>query len=113
MIFKLILFSILYISILIFISPIIDHLFNELDESKSNLLILGEIIVQITCVAIIWYYLHKILKNILKTKFHITMKEPSENLMNFISAIVLTGLQKNLIHKLEYITYEHPFRIHF
>ena len=41
------------------------------------------------------------------------MGEPSENLMDFISAIVLVGLQKNLIHKLEYITYEHPFRIHF
>ena len=113
MIFKLILFSILYISILLFISPIIDHLFDELDESKSNLLILSEIIIQITCVSIIWYYLHKLLKTILKKKFHITMEEPSENLMDFISAIVLAGLQKNLIHKLEYITYEHPFRIHF
>jgi len=38
------------------------------------------------------------------------MKEPSEKLMDFISAIVLVGLQKNLILKLEYITYQHPFR---
>jgi hypothetical protein len=113
MIFKLILFSFLYISILLFIAPIIDHLFTELDESESNYTILGEIILQITCVAIIWYYLHKFLKKIVKTKFHIIMREPSENLMDFISAIVLVGLQKNLVHKLEYITYEHPFRIHF
>ena len=62
MIFKLILFSILYISILIFLSPIIDHFFDELDTSKSNYTILGEIILQITCVSILWYYLHKILQ---------------------------------------------------
>ena len=111
--FKLIIFSVIYVSILIFISPIIDHLFNELDESQTNYKTLSEIIIQITCLAIVWYYLHKFLKTILKAKFHIKMGEPSENLMDFISAIVLVGLQKNLIHKLEYITYEHPFRIHF
>ena len=37
MIFKLILFSILYISILIFLSPIIDHFFDELDTSVNDL----------------------------------------------------------------------------
>ena len=41
------------------------------------------------------------------------MGEPSENLMDFISIIVLVSLQKDLIHKLKYITYKHPFRIHF
>ena len=112
-VFKLIIFSLIYVSILIFISPIIDHFFNELDESETNYKILSEIIIQITCLAIVWYYLHKFIKNTLKTKFHIKMGEPSENLIDLITAIVLVGLQKNLIHKLEYITYEHPFRIHF
>ena len=112
-VFKLIIFSVIYVSILIFISPIIDHFFNELDESQTNYKILSEIIIQITCLAIVWYYLHKFIKNTFKTKFHIKMGEPSENLIDLITAIVFVGLQKNLIHKLQYITYEHPFRIHF
>ena len=113
MIHKLFLFSILYVSILLFIAPFIDHFFNGLDETKSNFTILSEIILQITSLSIVWYYLHDTLKFFIKTKFNIIMKEPSEKLMDFIAAIVLVGLQKNLIQKLEYITYQHPFRTYY
>jgi len=67
----LIIFSVIYVSILIFISPIIDHFFNELDESQTNYKILSEIIIQITCLAIVWYYLHKFLIILRSFKFTI------------------------------------------
>jgi hypothetical protein len=38
------------------------------------------------------------------------MEGITETAMEVISGIILVGLQRNLIQKLEYITYEHPFR---
>ena len=110
MIHRLVFFSFIYIIILLQLSPIIDHLLGELDETKSNINILLEIIFQIIIIVITWFYLHTGLKHILKTRFNITMREKSEILMDFLPAIVLIGLQRNLMLKLEYITYEHPFR---
>ena len=109
MIHKLVLFSFIYIIILIQVSPIIDHSFGELDKNKNNMAILIEVMFQIVAVSISWYYIHKFIKYLLH-KVGIYMGEPADNLMDFISAIVLIGLQRNLIKKLEYITYSHPFR---
>ena len=107
-----VLFSFIYVIILIQLSPIIDHSFGEFDENESYLTILIEVIFQIVTLSICWYYLHKFIKHLLQKK-NIYMKEPSEKLMDFISAIVLMGLQRNLIKKLDYITYAHPFRVRF
>ena len=53
------------------------------------------------------------MKFLLDKYLKIKMKEKSENLVDFISAIVLIGLQANLFDKLEYITYNHPYRDSF
>ena len=49
-IIKLIIFTIIYFFILLFISPVIDHFFSTLDQEKeikeSNFQILGEIILK-------------------------------------------------------------------
>ena len=52
MIFKLIIIIFIYVSILKFFSPIIDHEFGELDKSKSNFKILFEIMMQILVLSI-------------------------------------------------------------
>ena len=92
-----------WLIILILISTTTTYFYNV--NKKSQIEFLNKSLKNI--------YLHKFIKNTLKTKFHIKMGEPSENLIDLITAIVFVGLQKNLIHKLQYITYEHPFRIHF
>ena len=113
MIFKLILIIVIYVSSLKIVSPIIDHEFGELDESKNNLQILFDVMMQIIVLSISWFYFHKFVKFILEKYLNLKMKEKSENLVDFISAIVLIGLQVNLFDKLEYITYNHPYRKFF
>lgn len=110
--FKISVFSIIYIGILILISPIIDNIFTsleeDLDKKENKLRIFSEIVIQLIIVSVIWYYLHSFLKNTIETKLNIKIKSATENTVNFISSIALIGLQKNLIDKLEYITDIHP-----
>ena len=111
-IFKITIFSVIYIGILIIISPIIDNLFTSLDEDlekkENKFQIFGEVIIQLILVSIIWYYLHGFLKTNIESKMNIKIKSATENTISFISSIALLGLQKNLLDKLEYITDIHP-----
>ena len=112
---KLSVFSSIYVIVLIFIAPFIDHLFTSLEEDKlikeTNLQILLEIILHVIILTIAWYWLHKFLRSFLERLLKIKIKEATQTAIDFISALALIGLQKNLIDKLEYITIEHPFRI--
>lgn len=111
--FKVSIFTIVYVSVLIIISPIIDNLFTsleeDLDKQENKLQIFLEIVIQLVLVSIIWYYLHQFLKGIIEKKLGFKIKYATENAINFISSIALIGLQKNLLDKLEYITDIHPF----
>ena len=113
-ILKLIIITIIYFFILLFISPVIDHLFTTLDQDKaiqeSNFQILGEIILQLIVITIIWYLLHGFLSKYLENLLNVKMGEATKSGIDLVSAITLIGLQKNLIDKLEYITHEQPFR---
>lgn len=113
LIFRFTVFSIIYIGVLILISPIIDNLFTTLEDDinkkENKYEIFGEIIFQLVLVSIIWFYLHSFLKKFVENKLNIKIKSATENTINFISSIALIGLQKNLIDKLEYITDFHPF----
>ena len=104
---------IIYVTILKIFSPIIDHEFGHLDKNKSNIYIYISIISQIFIISIFWIFIHKFIKYILKRYLNIKISEESKNIIDIISAIVLIGLQKNLIDKLEYITLEHPYRKYF
>jgi len=114
-ILKLIIFTIIYFIILLFISPVIDHFFSTLDQDKaikeSNFQILGEIILQLIVITIVWYFLHGFLSQYLEHLLNVKMGEATKSGIDLVSAITLIGLQKNLIDKLEYITHEHPFRL--
>jgi hypothetical protein len=108
-------FSTVYIVILIFIAPFIDHLFTSLEDDKgkqeTNFQIFVEIILHTIVLTISWYFLHKYLKTNLEKIMDIKMKEATKTAIDIISAIALVGLQRNLIQKLKYISYEHPFRL--
>ena len=108
-------FSSIYVIVLIFLAPLIDHLFTSLEEDKlikeSNYQILSEIILHVIVLTITWYFLHKYLSQFLERLMNVKMKEATRTAIDFISAIALVGLQTNLIDKLKYITLEHPFRV--
>ena len=112
---RLSIFSIVYVIVLIFVAPFIDHLFTSLEEDKAieenNFHILLEILIHIIVLSVSWYFLHKYLRRTLETLLGVKIKDATKQAIDFISAIALVGLQRNLIDKLEYITYKHPFRI--
>ena len=114
-IIKLIIFTLIYFIILLLLSPVIDHFFTTLEQDKaikeSNLQILGEIILQLIVITIVWYFLHGFLSQYLEHLLNVKMGEATKSGIDLVSAITLIGLQKNLIDKLEYITHEHPFRL--
>jgi len=112
-------FSSIYVTVLIFLAPLIDHLFTSLEEDKlikeSNYQILSEIILHVVVLTITWYLLKKYLSQLIEKLLNFEMRDAAgpvvKTAINFISAVALTGLQTNLIAKLRYITLEHPFRM--
>jgi hypothetical protein len=114
-IFKIALFSSSYLIILMIVSPIIDHSFTSLDEDinmkENNFQILGEVILHLICITIVWYYINIFAKIYLERIFDLKIKIATKTAINVVSSIALIGLQKNLIDKLEYITLTHPFRL--
>ena len=114
-IFKISLFSSSYLIILMIVSPIIDHSFTSLDEDinmkENNFQILGEVILHLICITIVWYYINLFARKYLERIFDLKIKIATKTAINVVSSIALIGLQKNLISKLEYITLTHPFRM--
>ena len=114
-IFKISLFSASYLLILMIVSPIIDHTFTSLDEDinkkENNIKILGEIILHLISITIVWYYINLFARTYLENIFDLKIKVATKTAINVVSSIALIGLQKNLIDKLEYITLIHPFRL--
>ena len=112
---RLCVFSTVYIVVLIFLAPFIDHLFTSLevdkDKHETNIQILVEIILHTIVLAISWFFLHKYLRQYLEKIMDIKMKEATKTAIDIVSAVALVGLQRNLIQKLKYISYEHPFRL--
>ena len=112
---KLAIFSSIYVTILIFVSPGIDHLFTSLEQDKekkeTNTQILVEVILHVVVLVIAWYALNLFLRRFLKRTLNIGLGERSKIALGFISSIALIGLQTNLLNKLEYITITHPFRL--
>lgn len=92
-------------------APLLDNIFTKLDESETNTEIFIEIINQIIAIAVFWYllseYVVSYINILLNVKNHPIINKTKE----VVGAVVIIGLQRNLIRKLEYITYEHPFRV--
>ena len=108
-------FCVIYILLLIFLAPLIDHIFTTLDDDKkikeNNFQILGEIILHLIIISVVWYLLNTYLVILLEGILNIKIKEATKSTVGIVGSIALVGLQKNLINKLEYITISHPFRM--
>ena len=100
--FALVKLLLIYFIPLLIISPIIDSLFEKLDKTKNDTRILSEIFFHILVLILLWKYL----KSFIGTKF-----KDDTDISSLIQGVVLVGLQKNLIDKLNYITYKHPIRL--
>ena len=110
---KLILLVFLCFLSLLIIAPIIDHLF-YIDESEKYIsykklilyiflhLIIICLFIYLLHNYIIYYYLKYININVKYDKF--------KYILDLIIAIILVGLQRNLRHKLTFISNNHPIR---
>ena len=109
MIFRLGFIVFVYSVTLIAISPVIDHIFTPLHPDEPYSEVLGEFIAQIIAVSLSWYGINACLHSVFsKIKMPIRLHE--ETAIEVVSAIILVGLQKNLLEKLEYLTEWHPVR---
>lgn len=108
-------FSIIYILLLIFLSPLIDHTFTSIEGDKilkkNNFQILSEIILHLIIISIVWYLLNTYLVLLLEKILNIKIREATKATVSIVGSIALVGLQKNLLEKLQYITISHPFRM--
>jgi hypothetical protein len=108
-------FSLVYLYVLIGVSPVIDHQFTDLQtdirENKSYFQILLEISVHIVILAVSWYLFHSNLKSFLERILEVKVFQHTEKSISIVSGLVLVGLQKNLLDKIKYITTNHPVRL--
>ena len=107
-------FSLVYLYVLIGVSPMIDHQFTDLQtdirENKSYFQILLEISVHIVILAVAWYLFHSNLKSLLERILKVKVLQHTDKSISIVSGLVLVGLQKNLLDKLEFVTSNHPIR---
>uniref|UniRef100_A0A6C0C879 Uncharacterized protein n=1 Tax=viral metagenome TaxID=1070528 RepID=A0A6C0C879_9ZZZZ len=108
--FSLLIFLILSILVLLFAAPFIDHLFyvghrlEDIEEYEIFIMIITHIIL----LGILVYIFHKYLvKNYMK---HFKLSRIFIKIMDLILALTLTGLQRNLIIKIGYLSNKHPIR---
>ena len=99
----------------VFIGPMVDHLFSTLteDEKKnlSNYQILKEIILHIILICIIWSFYQLYINELIVKIFNIKLTEINNIILNIVLSILLIGTQKNLLDKINYVTFTHPFRL--
>jgi hypothetical protein len=109
-ILKIVTVLLFYVMVLLFIAPIIDHTFTQLHKEDTNMEILIEVLLQLITVSVLWFYLSKSMFHIADSYIHIRYLTGIQNIISIASGVLLIGLQKNLLNKLQYITKEHPFR---
>jgi len=109
--------TIVYFIPLYIVSPIIDDIFGPLDKNESIWTLSLEITTHILILALSWNLINVFVGFILKKVFMKLKLNKSNfnliynNLINgFVSSIILVGLQKNLMAKLRYISWDHPLK---
>ena len=99
---------------LLVIAPLLDHFFTSIEddvekkERKSQIVV--EVLLHLVVLVILWYMIYQILHHTLKKYLRIKMDEHIKDGYGIVGAVVLVGLQKNLIEKLNYLTVSHPIR---
>ena len=104
-------YSVLYFTVLVHISSIIDNLFTDLDTdikmgvSKRRITI--DIVCHLLVIVLSLYFVHLVLKETMQK--YIPFGPHTNDSINIVCGISLVGLQRNLIDKLKYITGEYQF----
>ena len=73
--------------------------------------ILKEIILHIILICIIWSFYELYLNEFIIKIFNIKLKKVYGIILNIVLSILLIGTQKNLLDKINYVTFTHPFRL--
>ena len=110
-ILKIIVVILVYVFVLFTVAPFVDHAFTSLHKEETNLEIMGEIILQLIAVSVIWYYLNTFIFFVIKKYINISRTDRLKSVIGIVSGLMFVGLQTHLKNKLNYITHEHPFRI--
>lgn len=108
-------FLVIYSLTFLFLGPVIDHLFTELEEdeknNENNLQILKEVIYHLITISFIWYISFLLYEPILIKLLHIKNETGVKITMNIIRSIILIGTQRSLIDKIKYLTFTHPIKL--
>ena len=70
-----------------------------------------ETISHVIVLSVLWYIMSHFINSYFCNLFHIKIREQTKTAIEFVAALALLGLQKNLMDKLEYLTFTHPFRM--
>uniref|UniRef100_A0A6C0F865 Uncharacterized protein n=1 Tax=viral metagenome TaxID=1070528 RepID=A0A6C0F865_9ZZZZ len=107
--FNIAIYCTVYFLALMYISPIIDNMFTDLDTDVEKEITTQRITIDIVChlLVIMWflYFVHLILKETMQK--YIPFGPYTNNSINIVCGLTLVGLQRNLIDKLKYITGEY------
>lgn len=97
-------------SVLLFVAPIIDQMFYIKDINKVNkLTVYIYVVLHILIIGLLIYFLHKYL--ISKYINFFKINKYYIEIIDLILALTLTGIQKNLLIKLRYLSNTHPIRL--
>jgi hypothetical protein len=107
-----------FISIIVFIStsPIIDHIFGDIDNKKTNLRIIFEVIIQLSFLSLIFIIFHHYFNILVKDLRTIKLIRISnlDGIINkqiyFLILFCFIELQSNLKNKLRHLTKTHFIR---
>ena len=102
-----------YIIFIYVVSPIIDHLFTPLDETKPIHQLMIESMSQIVTVSVVWYIISEYIVNVMNIYLNVHKNPIINKTREVVGAVVMVGLQTHLINKLQYITNKHPFRVFY
>jgi len=95
---------------LLIFAPILDHVFyvdHKLDELSKKTILMTTLI-HILLMAVLIFIIHNyIIKKYIK---YFKLSDIYVKIIDLILALTLTGLQRNLIFKLRYLSSHHPIR---
>jgi hypothetical protein len=108
--FSLLMFLVVSILILLFLAPFIDHFFyvDHKIEDLEEYEIFIKIIIHIILLGILVYFYHYFIVTPYIRYFK--LNKTYIKIIDLILALTLTGIQRNLIFKIKYLSSKHPIR---
>lgn len=94
----------------LFFAPVVDHMFyvdHKLEET-SDFVIFLVVLVHIILLGVLIYIFHRYI--IKKYMDYFKLTGPYIKIIDLVLVLTLSGLQRNLIFKLRYLSNKHPFR---